>query len=102
VRVQHAFGTTGERQKQQSAIDIRNGRLRRVVRSNAEHQDIDDLTSIELGTRFIADPFGDGVGWREFNPFRGFGKFTYSVGVARACGRCRPDDGQAFDRPYSE
>jgi hypothetical protein len=32
-----------------------------IVRSHAEHQGIDDLSSIELGTRFIADPKGDGV-----------------------------------------
>ena len=73
-----------------------------IVRSNAEHQDIDDLSSIELGTRFIADPFGDGVGWRKFNPIRGFGEFPSSVSVAVPAVDATLMTVKAFDRPYSE
>ena len=57
-------------------INMRSGRLHQIERGkvernnversnterqNAERKDVDDLSRVQLGARFIADPFGNGV-----------------------------------------
>ena len=71
-----------------SAIDIRNGTLRQVERCHAEQQEIDDLSSVALGTRFITDSFGDALNV-ETNPYRAVWRVSL-FGQRGSCLRSMP------------